>query len=289
MKNIVEYILFLSLGYFIRLIGLNLSRKLSYFFTLIFWHFIPIRKDTTLKNLTNAFPSLSEKEIKDIAFKSYRSFVISFFEILYMPSVTSEEMKSFVKCENPELILRKYNENNGVIMLSAHFGNWEYIAASVSLQIGIPLYVIIKQQRNPYVSEWMNRARTKFFNKIIPLGVSIRQVYKELKDRNIVAMVADQRGPAEGIKINFFGRRTSVYSGPAMLALKTNAPILYGISVRQPDYTYHTVINEISMENLPEDEEKKIEEISKRHMEYLEQFIRKYPEQWLWMHKRWKH
>jgi KDO2-lipid IV(A) lauroyltransferase len=91
------------------------------------------------------------------------------------------------------------------------------------------------------------------------------------------------------MKINFFRKDLTVLTGPAILALKTGAPVLYGISVRQDDYSYKTVFAEISKEHLPDSNEEKIKELSQRHMSYLEGIIRKYPEQWLWMHKRWKH
>jgi KDO2-lipid IV(A) lauroyltransferase len=179
--------------------------------------------------------------------------------------------------------------NKGVILLSAHFGNWEYVAASASLQVDLPFHVVVKPQRNPYVTNWLNKMRTKWNNKVISLGISIREIYKNLKEKNLIAMVADQRGPYEGIRVNFFGIKTAVYSGTAALALKTKAPIIYGITVRQPDYSYNVVLEEISMENLPENEEDRIIELSQRHTSYLEKFIRQYPEQWLWMHKRWKY
>ena len=102
-------------------------------------------------------------------------------------------------------------------------------------------------------------------------------------------MVADQRGPIESIKLEFFGRKTSVYTGPAVLALKMNTPIIYGISVRQPDFSYKVILDEISKENLPEDYDERVKVLSKRMLKYLEEAIRKNPEQWFWMHKRWKH
>ncbi len=289
MKNIIEYILFLGLSYFTGLIGLNLSRKFSLLIAFLFYYFIPIRKKTVFENLTNAFPEYSKRKIKKIAFGSYRSFSIALVEILYMPFITRAEMEKIVECGNSDLIIEKFNERNGVILLSAHFGNWEYIAASVSLQVGIPLKVVIKPQRNPYVTKWLNKVRTKWNNKVVSLGVSIRQIYKELKERNVVAMVADQRGPAEGIRINFFDRRVSIYPGPAIMSLKTNAPIIYGINVRQTNYKYKTHLFEIDKNNLPEDEEEKIIELSQRHASYLEKVIRENPEQWLWMHKLWKY
>jgi KDO2-lipid IV(A) lauroyltransferase len=289
MKNIVEYILFISFSKFFQLLGLNLSRKFSFLIAVLFYYIIPIRKRTVLDNLHTAFPDYNEKKIKGIAFGSYKSFALTLAEILYMPAMSKEDIIKQVVCANKDLIKKKYEENNGVILLSAHFGNWEYIATSVAAQINISFSVIIKPQRNPYVTNWMNKARTKWNNEIVPLGISIKQTYQTLKDKKIVAMVADQRGPEESIKINFFGSNLSVYTGPAVLSLKTGAPLLYGISVRQNDYSYKSVITEISKENLPESNEEKIKELSQRHMTYLEGYIREYPEQWLWMHKRWKH
>ncbi len=289
MKDRLEFILFISLSYLVRLFGLNISIKLSVLLAYLFFYLIPIRKETTIQNLSNAFPEKSSAEVKKIALNSYKSFCITLVEILIMPSFSREKIISLVDCPDKEMIIQKYNEGKGVILLSGHFGNWEYIAASVSAQINIPFSVVVKSQRNPFVTEWMNKARTNWINKVVPLGISIRQIFKELKEKNIVAMVADQRGPADGIRVNFFGRQVSVYPGPAILALKTGAPLIYGITIRQPDYSYHAILKEISAENLPANDEEKVIELSRRHTAFLEEIIRKHPEQWLWMHKRWKY
>jgi KDO2-lipid IV(A) lauroyltransferase len=272
-----------------RLLGLNTSRKLSGLLAFIFYYFIPIRKKTVLENLTNAFPKFDEKKIRSIAFNTYKSFLTAFIEILYLPKMSRQELEAAVNCPNKELIETKFKEKKGVILLSAHFGNWEYVAASVALQLNLPFSVVVKPQRNPYVSDWMNNVRTRWNNDIVSLGLSIRKTYQTLKEKKIVAMVADQRGPQESIKVKFFGRKVSVHVGPAVLALKTGAPILCGIPVRQKDYSYEIVMHEINKDNLPEDAEEKIIELSQRHTSYLESFITEYPEQWLWMHKRWKH
>ncbi|MDP2362181.1 MAG: lysophospholipid acyltransferase family protein, partial [Ignavibacteria bacterium] len=165
----------------------------------------------------------------------------------------------------------------------------EYCAISAGVQLNKKFSVVVKPQRNPYVNDWLNRVRTKWTNDIVPLGISIRNIYSVLLNKGIIAMVADQRGPEESIKLEFFGRKTSVYTGPAVLSLKMNTPIIYGITVRQPDYTYIANIEEISRENLPENYEEKVKVLSERMLKYLEDAIRKTPDQWFWMHKRWKH
>lgn len=289
MKNRIEYILFILLSLLCRAIGLNASRKFSAALAFFFYNFIPIRKKVVLNNLINAFPDLSEKEIKRIAYGSYKSFTLTLVEILYLPWMTKEQIISSVKFENLNLILKKEKENNGVILLSAHFGNWEYCAISGGIQTGRKFSVVVKPQRNTIVDEWMNKARTKWNNDVVPLGISIRNIVSVLHKKGIVAMVADQRGPEESIKLEFFGRKTSVHTGPAVLALKMNSPIIYGITVRQPDNSYKAVIDEISQENLPDNFDDKVKVLTDRMLKYLEEKIRQNPEQWFWMHNRWKH
>ena len=289
MKNKIEYIILLFFSWIFQLFGLKLSRKLSFALAVLFYYLIPIRKTTVLDNLKNAFPDYSENKIRRIAFGNYKSFAITLVEILSLPGTSKKDIEKKVNCKNPDLIIDRYNSNSGVILLSAHFGNWEYMAISMGVKLNIPLATLAKEQRNPYVTKWMNRERTKWNNTVVPLGISIRQIYQTLKNKQIVAMVADQRGSEEGAKIDFFGRNISVHTGPAALSLKTGSPILYALSVRQKDYTYDTTFTEISKDNLTGSTEEKIIQLSQRHMSYLEDYVRKYPEQWLWMHKRWRH
>ncbi len=289
MKKILEYILFLSLSYFCRILGLRLSRKFSSFIAFFFFYILPIRKEVVFDNLEHAFPNLTMEKIKTIAYDSYKNFAITLVEILYLPWSSEYQIINAVTFHNLDLIEKKEKEKNGVILLSAHFGNWEYIAISAGIQLNIKMSVIVKSQRNPYVNDWMNRARTRWTNKVVPLGVSIRNIYSELRNKGIIALVADQRGPEESIKLEFFGRKTSVYTGPAILSLKMNAPIIYGITIRQPDYSYKAEIIEISKENLPNEYDEKVKMLSERMLNYLEKTIREHPEQWFWMHKRWKH
>jgi Kdo2-lipid IVA lauroyltransferase/acyltransferase len=289
MQDRIEYILFIGLSYLVRLLGLSISRRLSYLLAAFFYYLVPIREKTVKENLQKAFPSYSKSEINKIAFGSYVSFCITLVEILYLPSMSKDELQSSVTFSDIPLLKEKYNAGKGMIFLGAHFGNWEYIALSVAVQIEIPITVIVKSQRNHLVTKWLDQMRVKWGNKIVPLGISIRQIYKELKEKRIIAMVADQRGPSDGIRINFMGRKASVFAGPALLALKTGAPILFGLTIRQPDFSYKTAIEFISMEGLPEDDEMKVAELSQRHASVLEKYIRQFPEQWFWMHKRWKY
>ena len=289
MQNKIEYFLFLLLSKLFCLFGVKRSRSFAVPLTILFFYVIPIRKKTVIQNLEIAFPDLQKKDLIKTAFNIYKSFIITLIEILSLPIISDNEIKNAIQFENIDIIKEKYAEGKGVILLSAHFGNWEYVALSSSMQLGLPFSVVVKDQRNPFVTDWMNKVRTKWLNEVVSLGVSIRKTYQTLKEKKIVAMVADQRAPRESMRIKFFGKDVAVHTGPAVLALKTGAPLLYGIPVRQKDFTYKTEMVEISKDNLPEGEDDKIMELTKRHMAYLEKYIRMHPEQWLWMHKRWKY
>lgn len=289
MKNRIEYIVFILFGFCFRLLGLKLSRKFAAILALVFLYLIPIRKKVVFSNLKIAFPENDLQTNKKLAFQIYLSFAITLVEILYLPYMKKQELVDAVECSNPELIIEKFKQGKGVILLSSHFGNWEFGAISIAIQVTLPFSVIVKPLRNTLVYEWMNKARTKFGNEVVPLGISIRKTYQTLKEKKVVAMVADQRGPREGVKVDFFGKKVSVYTGPAALALKTGAPLICGIAVRDKNYKYKMVLVEISQQNLPDGEEEKILEISQRYTSYLEEVIRENPEQWLWMHNRWKY
>jgi KDO2-lipid IV(A) lauroyltransferase len=289
MKNRIEYILFVLFSWCFRLLGLNISRKFASILAFVFFYFIPIRKKVVFNNLKIAFPENNYHTNKKLAFKIYLSFAITLVEIMCLPFLNKSNLNDSLDCSYTEFIIEKYNQGKGVILLSSHFGNWEFGAIATAIQTQLPFSVVVKPLRNPLVNEWMNKSRTKFGNEIVPLGISIRKTYQTLKEKKIVAMIADQRGPMEGVKVNFFGKKVSIYTGPAALAQKTGAPLICVIAIRGKDYKYKMDLVEISQDNLPESEEEKILEISQRYTSYLEKVIREHPEQWLWMHNRWKH
>ncbi len=279
----------MGFSWLFRFFGVGIARRFNIVLACLFYYIIPVRKQTVLDNLRLVFPEYSDEKIHSIAFNCYKSFATSIIEILCIPSMSEADVASAVLFEGKELILKRYNEKKGVIILSAHFGNWELCALAIGHYTHIPISVIVKPQRNGYVTDWLNKTRGKFGNKVVSVGISIRHVYAELKAKNIIAIVGDQRASRESIRVNFMGRPTSVYEGPAVLSLKTNSPIIIGVPVRQKDNSYRVNFEEVSMENLPENEKDKIIEISQRHMAILERYIRQNPEQWLWMHKRWKY
>jgi Kdo2-lipid IVA lauroyltransferase/acyltransferase len=289
MRSKLEYLTFVGIGFFLRLLGIKNARRFSIGIALFFFYLLPIRKKTTIENLKLAFPTYSGNQINKAAFNAYKSFAITLTEILILPFLSKKIIESQVSYENLDLLLKKHKEGRGVILLSAHYGNWEIGALALGSATGIPLSVIYQPLRNPYVTNFINKMRTRWNNKAVQLGVSLREIYSTLNEKNIVAIVADQRGKPDGLKVNFFNRETAVRNGYAALSEKLKIPILMGLVTRQKDYTYKIELTELNMENFSSDAKMREKELVQRYFNFLEANIKDDPGQWLWMHKIWKY
>ena len=264
-------------------------RFTSFFIGIIFYYIIPLRKKVVIENLKTAFPNLSDQEIKNLAFKNYISVAKTFIEIIKLETTSAEWILENVKIDNEEIITKHLDKKDSVIFLTAHFGNWEFGALTFGLKFNFSMNVLAKPQSNEYVTNFMSKVRTKFGNREIFTGSSVKDLYKALLNKESIGVVGDQRGSKEGPRVKFFNRDTAVYTGTATMALKTKSPIVTVFVSRQSDNTYIAHIDEISLENLPENQDEKVLEINQRYFNILEKTIQKYPEQWFWMHKIWKY
>ncbi|HTP14086.1 MAG TPA: lysophospholipid acyltransferase family protein, partial [Bacteroidota bacterium] len=135
----------------------------------------------------------------------------------------------------------------------------------------------------------INRWRTMFGNSIVPMESAVRELLRLLHEGKAVGMVADQTAAKESISIPFFGREVPTYEGPAMFSLKTGAPLLLGLAIRREDGTYSGRFEEVPSADISGYTKEHVAELTRRHVAMMEAIIRRYPDQWMWMHKRWKH
>ena len=269
-KNKIEYFLLLTVSKFFNFLGLQRSRKLAKNLSYFFYYFIPIRKSTILGNLKKAFPVWNEKKIKKTAIKNYESLLITLVEILVIPNHSAQDFLESVYCDNFEIIENELKRNKGLILLTGHFGNWELSVLWIGKQIARP-----------------NRAA--FGNKIVLVGNGVKELLKCLLNNDVVGIAGDQRGPIESKRVKLLGQETAVFSGAAVMAIKTDAPIIFMLMCRQPDYRYKLILEKIEVPLGDETNEDKIYQINQIYMKKLEKYIRQYPEQWFWMHKIWKY
>lgn len=288
-QNRVEYFIFIIFAAFFNLFGIRNTKTSAKFLHFILYYVFPIRKDVILKNIKIAFPSNSEEKNKKLVSKIYYSLSLTLAEVLCSQNIKKEDLNFLFQLKSTEVVKELKQQERGAFLITAHFGNWELSALYIAAILKIPLHVLAKPQRNNLVSEWLNKSRSQYGNSVITLGVSIREVYKVLKNNGIVGVVGDQRGPEDGYRVNFFNRPTSVYPGTAAIALKNNIPIYFLLTIRNKDYKYDIIVEKIDYNHIDGSTDEKILEINKIYMSKLEYYIKKFPEQWFWMHNIWKY
>jgi KDO2-lipid IV(A) lauroyltransferase len=246
------------------------------------------RRRVALENLARAFPEADATERERIALGAFRNYGITFLELLWAPNLTADGFERLIDAPDRALIRELHARGKGLVILTGHFGNWELVGLCLTFLSGLEISVIVQPQSNELADRLITEHRSRFGNKLIPRGVSIREILTTLDRGGIVALAADQSGPKEGVFVEFFGREVSTPQGPAAFALRTGAPILMAFMLRQSDGTYRMELSPVPMDDLHGGGEANVTELTRRHTAVLERAIRAHPDQWLWMHRRWK-
>jgi KDO2-lipid IV(A) lauroyltransferase len=247
------------------------------------------RKTLTMDNLRHAFPEMKEHEVEEIALGAYRNYGISLMEMIWASRQPPSRLCDLVNLQNREVFERMFAKQKGVVIVSAHFGSWELLIHGARLQIGMPLNIIVQRQRNQWIDRLIDRGRRRHGNSTIPMGPSAREALSVLRNRGVIAALADQSGPKESLFVDFLGRPAATHRGVAAFSLKTGSQIVMALSRRRPDGTYDVVFEEVDQHDIQSYSEENISELTRRHVAVLERHIRRSPDHWLWMHKRWKH
>ena len=288
--NFLLYVLFLLLEKIVPLFPLRFIQSIARLKGLFFYYFIPVRKNVARKNLKLAFPEKSEKEINSIIKGAYINVMTVIFEFFCLPRLQGNELLRLLNPNDLKLLTEKLGKSKGLVIISAHFGNWELTAYGCAQLIREPFNVIVKEQSNKLMDKRINRIRELGGNKMIDMSRAARDVLYLLRHNKIIAMLGDQSAPKESsVKIKFFTYDVPTFEGAARFALKTGAPVVFGISVRKNNGTYKVILKDIDVTKYTEYSEENIKKITQEHANVLADLIRQHPDHWLWFHKKFKH
>jgi KDO2-lipid IV(A) lauroyltransferase len=154
--------------------------------------------------------------------------------------------------------------------------------------LGVKTAVIQQRQKNPLVDAHMKRLRERWGMEIIYTRGAVRNSLEKLKQGKLVGLLADQDAGNRGVFVPFFGRPSATHVGAAVLFLKSHAPLYFAVCVRKPDGTYQLRMEKVIDSNCEEAHQMSVEQITAKFTARLEAWIRRYPEQYFWMHRRWK-
>jgi KDO2-lipid IV(A) lauroyltransferase len=262
---------------------------LSIFFGKVAYYIARDGANIAVKNLKKCFPEKSEKEIIKIAKELFCNEVKNFFEFVNFPRMNSAFINSISSIENSHLIKKSMEKGKGILFVSAHTGNWEITAAAVS-NFGVPVNVVAKRIYIDELNDMLVKYRTgKNINVILREESDTgRKLLRALKKGEIIAMLIDQDTKVPGVFIDFFGSKAWTPSGLAVLALKSGADVLVGFDQRVGKYGHKTVIKGPITVEPSGDFNKDVKNLTQKASFVLEEHIRRYPQQWVWFHERWK-
>lgn len=284
----IETALFLGMSRIFCALGMKRARATGRLLGRFFYTFFPIRKGNVIRGLTRAFPDYEKERINRIARGVFENFGITLFEMFCYP-LYNQNPESYCSIENPELIREIYSRNRGAIGMTAHFGSWEWACTSTFYSMrDVTMGALSKTQKNKPLSAWIDSQRKFHGLKIFPTGITVKEAYKALLDKNVILVAADQRGPKEGLHVKMFGIDTPFQVGSATLSSKLGVPVFFFLAIRQQDDNYCIIAEEIETSDIPKGSPDSIRLINQRYAEKMEYYLRLYPEQWLWLHEIWK-
>lgn len=257
------------------------------------YHVLPLRRRVVMENLRRVFgETLTETQISGIAQAFYAHLLKFLGEFFTMPFLSAAKKEKLIRIEGGEHLLAALGQGRGVLLLTGHFGNWE-----VSTVAGIAQFREYHGRfhfiRRPLKPKWFNdfvmrRFRLAGFGTLDKAG-SLDEILELLEQNHIVVSIFDQFTVKKyGIPSEFFGHPAHTFKSLAVLAQFTGAPVIPSSSWREPDGT-HVLLFEPPVEIVTEGRTRDIIAVNtKRFNEVLERIILRHPEQWIWMHKRWK-
>ncbi|MGC8764424.1 MAG: lysophospholipid acyltransferase family protein [Brevinematia bacterium] len=289
---ILEFIVVVPLSSLLSLLPLSFLRAIAKPLSLLIFYLDRKNKKIAEYNFRIVYKDnpLSKEEKERLIKKLYHNLVLYGVEYLKLGAINKKNYKKFVEFEGYEYVDEALQDGKGLIVVTGHIGNWEYLG-SIPAKLGKNLAVIINRQFNPYTDWWLKHIREKqgkikcFYNEVSDLS----KIVRHLKNGGIVGTLVDQTYYFQPIFVPFFGMPSATADGPAKLHLKYKAPLMMAFGIRKPDGKYllkfypHVYFEKT--ENFEED--------CKRIMTWInseyEKIILKFPEQWFsFFHHRWE-
>ena len=241
------------------------------------------------QNITTAFPELSESESRKLINNVYRHFSGVFLEIINVfASRKREKVLAKVTINGIDIIHRVLEKGRGVIVFSAHLGNWEWIPFILSHSMEKPIFSMAKEMRNPLVEKKVLEFRSLMGSHIINKDGAIRTTLKMLAENKMVLMLIDQNViTREGIFVDFFSRKANVVTSVSRLHLRNSIPIVPLFVHYEGDRIILDIMEEIEYSGT-EEEDRDLIGLTTHCTRLIEGHIRRYPEQWFWFHDRWR-
>ncbi len=284
-RSLIEFVVFLIVCMPLALLPNKVSAMAGEAMGMLFHRFWKSRRKVALANIIGAMEhgaisvDMTAEELVRLNFRHMGRSITELNKLLFG---LARKIIASVSLEGMENYRRAEAKGKGVIIVGGHCGNWE-LMFSLSSILDNDFYGVVRKQRNPFMNSLIVRTRERFGSRVIYKQGALRALLKALKAGDTIGVAVDQATQTEGVRIDFLGAPAWTTRMPAILAKRTGAAVVPIFNFRKPDGSFTTYA-------MPEVEITGDEvEDTKCISACVEDFIRKHPEQWLWIHRRWKH
>jgi Kdo2-lipid IVA lauroyltransferase/acyltransferase len=245
-------------------------------------------REKTVRHLTWAYSQeKSAAEIERLAQAVFEHFATAAADSIRMPVVLQQGINTLITSEGDEHLRRALNHGRGAIILTAHLGNWELMGAWIA-QNGFPIKVVGRTAYDPRLDRLIVQGRNQAGYTNIARGKGTREIVRALHHNECLGLLIDQDTNVEGVFVNFFNRPAHTATGPVVLARKFGAAIIPSFIHLLPNGRYHVEFQPELELTTTGNEEEDVVTNTQKCSDAIERMVRRYPEQWVWMHERWK-
>lgn len=247
-------------------------------------------RERALGNLRRSFPDMPERRRERMAERSMQHLVMLGVEVLFTTRLIRLDTYSrYVELANfRETLALMVRADRGLIMLTGHYGNWE-VLGYVLATLGFPTTSIARPLDNPYISDYVFGVREKSGQRIIAKKGATTEVTEVLEGKGAVGFIADQNAGSKGLFVDFFGRKASTYKSIGLLAMEYEVPVVIGYARRLGDrFRFEVGVQDVIYPDDWKNQDDPLRYITQRYSKGIEDFVRKDPGQYLWVHRRWK-
>lgn len=275
------------------LMRLNLSQlsKLGRFIGVLIWYFVPSRRKMAVKSIMLHLKK-DKKEARSLAYRNFLNTGRSFIEIFYNKWVDFRFLDQFVEIENKDILEKIRYVNRPVVAVTAHMGAWELLSGIMAVLFYDKKHtqIVVREPDDIVIRDIIIRLRGKYVNEILPRDDSAPKIASCLKKSGICAFLVDHNcGRRKAVFLPFLGEIAAVNFGPALMAIRTRALVLPIFLVRVGDLQYKMYVHEpLDTKTLNGDLKSKIRYVCNFYTKSVEKMVYKYPDQWYWIHNRWR-
>lgn len=245
------------------------------------------RRRVALDNLDLAYgDGLTPPEKITIAKSSFINLVTTILEFCYSP-VIDRPIEHLVEVVNAEAFFKAYREGKGIIILVPHMGNWEVCGRWYG-EHGVEQYAIVRRQKQDWVNRIVTSVRKTNLIKEIDKKNGLKKALAALRRGEMVSILIDQHAQKEAVEVEFFGQPAMTHASVALLAMRTGCKVMVCSGFRHRDGSFGGVFSEPIETTASGDRGRDLVENTQRYVEVIEFFVRKNPQDWMWMHRRWK-